>query len=244
MAEQDFDAKEIERKVHDLNETMNRIRTAQANREDVVVDMKHAKLSRLELLAEDLSSVFEDIPSDNEQFEFAISQGETPRLWIDMTSFLRMGADGREYEFVKDTRLGRTILARSNNREQMGHRVTDYVAERILERERMIEGDWISANRLARQRNVTTSMLDDAEAKPAIEDDVTDQDKPFSSQEEDKFPQDGSSNQKIGVTEKPSFAILTWFLIGLLFGLVLLFAIMFFDLQGPMVNWITSQFSS
>ena len=148
MVEKDLEASDIERKVHDLAETMSRLRNAQADRDDVVVDMKHAKFSRLQLLAEDISPVFEDIPEDNEQFEFALTNGETPRLWIDMTSFVRMGADGREYEFVKDTRLGRVILGRSTHRELIGKSITDYVAERILERERMIEGDWISAKAL------------------------------------------------------------------------------------------------
>ncbi|MEM7215253.1 MAG: hypothetical protein AAF423_06895 [Pseudomonadota bacterium] len=152
MNEQDIEADEIERKVHDLAEAMNRVRSAQADRDDVVVDMKDAKFKRLTLLAEDIAPVFDDIPEDNEQFEFAITNGETPRLWVDMTSFVRMAADGREYEFVKDTRLGRIVLGRNENRETIGKRITDYVAERLLERERMIEGDWISAKALIESR--------------------------------------------------------------------------------------------
>ena len=144
MSEETFEAKDIERKVHNLAEAMNGIKSAQADRDDVVVDMKHARQSRLELLADDLRSVFEELPDDNDQFEFSLTNGEVPRLWIDMTSFIRLGADGREYEFVKDTRLGRTILGKTHKRARMGRLVTKYVAERVLERERMIEGDWIS----------------------------------------------------------------------------------------------------
>lgn len=142
MAEGDFGPKGNESKVHDLASTLKRVKSAQASRDDVVVDMKHAKISRLELLANDLAPVFGDIPKNNDQFEFAITNGEVPRLWIDMTSFVRMGRDAREYEFVKDTSFGRTILAHSFDREIIGQRVTEYVAERILERERAIEGDW------------------------------------------------------------------------------------------------------
>ena len=79
MAEKDLEAADIERKVHNLAEAMSRVRSAQADREDVVVDMKHAKFSRLELLADDVAPVFDDVPDDNEQFEFAITNGETPR---------------------------------------------------------------------------------------------------------------------------------------------------------------------
>ncbi len=147
MANEDLEAADIERKVHNLAEAMERVRSAQVERDDVVVDMKHSKISRLELLAGDLATVFNELPPEIEMFEFAITNGEVPRFWIDMTSFVRMGADGREYEFVKDTRLGRTILARSTDREQVGKVITDYVAQRVLERERMIEGDWLSMRR-------------------------------------------------------------------------------------------------
>ncbi len=144
MSKKDLDAKEIEEKVHNLAKSMEKVRSAQADKDDVVVDMRHATRSRLEMLAEDLLSVFNEVPPGNDQFEFALTQGETPRLWIDMTAFVRMSGGGQEYEFVKDTRLGRVVLARGKDREEIGQHVTDYVAERIVLREREIEGDWIS----------------------------------------------------------------------------------------------------
>lgn len=144
MSDRNMDAKKLEAKVHDLADAMARVRSDQAMRSDVVVDMKLAAFTRLELLAKDLQSVFEDIPDDSEQFEFALTNGEIPRLWIDITTFVRMGRDKRMYEFVKDTRLGRKILAKSEDRIRIGKAVTAYVAERVLERERAIEGDWMA----------------------------------------------------------------------------------------------------
>jgi hypothetical protein len=144
MSEQEIDAKQIEKKVSDLSEAMERVRDDQASRDDVVVEMKQAGRARLELLAQDLQPVFKDIPDDNDQFEFAITNGEPSRLWIDMTSYVRMGREKRVYEFVKDTRMGRTILGKSEDRAKMSRIVTNYVAERILERERMIEGEWVA----------------------------------------------------------------------------------------------------
>jgi hypothetical protein len=144
MSEIEFDAKQIERKVSDLAEAMERVRDDQASRDDVVVDMKQASHARLELLAQDLQPVFKDLPDDNDQFEFALTNGENARLWIDMTSFVRMGRDRRVYEFVKDTRMGRQMLGESDDRAKMARIVTHYVAERMLERGRMIEGDWVA----------------------------------------------------------------------------------------------------
>lgn len=142
MSEVELDAKQIESKVSDLAEAMERVRDDQAARDDVVIEMKQARIARLELLAKDLQPLFKEIPDDNDQFEFALTSGENPRLWIDMTSYIRMGRDRREYEFVKDTRMGRTILGHSEDRERMSKMVSNYVAERILEREWMIEGEW------------------------------------------------------------------------------------------------------
>ena len=144
MADTEIDAKKIENKVHDLAEAMERIRNNRADRDDVVVDMKQASRARLELLAQDLQPVFDALPAENDQFEFALTSGETPRLWIDMTGFVRMARDRRVYEFVKDTRLGRIVLGESDDRERMARMVTDYVAERVLEKERMVEGEWLS----------------------------------------------------------------------------------------------------
>ncbi len=55
-----------------------------------------------------------------------------------------MGRDKRQYQFMKDSRLGRTALAESTNVEVIADAVTRYVAERIVEREQAIEGDWLT----------------------------------------------------------------------------------------------------
>jgi hypothetical protein len=56
-----------------------------------------------------------------------------------------MGRDRRQYQFVKDTRLGRTVLAESVSVETIADAVTRYVAERIVEREQAIESDWLTS---------------------------------------------------------------------------------------------------
>lgn len=144
MSDVELDAKQIEKKVSDLAEAMDRVKNDQATRDDVVVEMKQASHARLELLAKELQPVFNDIPEDNDQFEFALTNGENARLWIDMTSFVRMGRDRRVYEFVKDTRLGRQMMGETDDKSKMAKWVTEYIAERMLERERMIEGDWVA----------------------------------------------------------------------------------------------------
>ncbi len=140
----ELDAKDIEARVHDLSKSMERMKSKQADRDDVVVELMQSQQTRLEMLARDMQSVFSEIPDGNDQFEFALSKGETPRLWVDMTTHVRMGRDTREYELVKDTKMGRKILASTADKNQMGQVITDYVADKILERERAIEGEWVA----------------------------------------------------------------------------------------------------
>jgi hypothetical protein len=68
-------------------------------------------------------------------FDRGISQGETPRLWIDVVAHILMGRDKRVYRFVQDTRFGRIVIAESHDVPVIVDAVTDYVARRMIERE-------------------------------------------------------------------------------------------------------------
>jgi hypothetical protein len=130
-------------KVRSLTDALRRVRTAETERSDVVVELRDAERARLEMLADELKSVFAEVPADNEQFIFNVAAGTPPRLWIDMTAFVVMGRDRRVYRFLKDTRLGRTTILETSSLDDMADTVTHYVAERMIERERALEGDWL-----------------------------------------------------------------------------------------------------
>jgi hypothetical protein len=117
------------------------VRTAEAERSDVVVELRDAERARLEMLADELKGVFAEVPADDEQFVFSVAPGTPPRLWIDLTSFVIMGRDRRTYRFLKDTRLGRTVIRETPDLDEIADTVTQYVAERIIEREGGIEGE-------------------------------------------------------------------------------------------------------
>ena len=127
--------------VRRLSDAMRDVRIAKADRNDVVVDLKEADRARLEILAEELKPVIDDIPANDDQFDFAISNGLQPRLWVDAASHVMMGRDRRTYRFVRDTRLGRVVLAETADIRRIRENVTDYIAERIVERQRMMEGE-------------------------------------------------------------------------------------------------------
>ena len=129
--------------VRSLKDAIRRVRTAEAERSDVVVELRDAERARLEMLADELRSVFAEIPEEHDAFALNIAGGTPPRLWIDMTSFVVMDRDRRTYRFLKDTRLGRTVILESGDIDAMADMITSYVAERIIERERAMEGDWV-----------------------------------------------------------------------------------------------------
>lgn len=130
-------------KLRSLRDTLREVRTAETERADVVVELRDAERARVELLAEELRGVFAEVPADDDQFIFSVAAGTPPRLWIDMTAFVVMGRDRRTYRFLKDTRLGRTVIVESAELGDVADTITHYVAERIIERERAIEGDWL-----------------------------------------------------------------------------------------------------
>lgn len=123
-----------------LSQAIREIRIAAAEREDVVVDMREAARMRLELLAQELAPVFAEVPDEEILFDFAISSGLQPRLWIDAVSHVAMGRDRRTYRFVRDTRMGRIVLAESTDMRPVAQQVTRYIAERMVERQRWLDG--------------------------------------------------------------------------------------------------------
>lgn len=124
-----------------LSEVVREAKIAAAEREDVVVDMKEADRGRLELLAEELAPIFDEVPEDDEQFDFFLSSGLQPRLWIDAIAHVQMGPDRRTYRFVRDTRYGRVVMAESGSLITIADSVTHYVAERIVQRQKFLASD-------------------------------------------------------------------------------------------------------
>ena len=124
-----------------LSDVVRKARIAAAEREDAVVEMREADRARLELLADELEPVFREVPADDDQFDFFLSSGQQPRLWIDAIAHVQMGPDRRTYRFVRDTRYGRVVMAESVDLMSVADSVTHYVAERMVQRQRFLASD-------------------------------------------------------------------------------------------------------
>lgn len=133
---------DIRRAQRSLADAVQLVRTRRADRDDVVIDMKEAERARIDLLVEELRPLFEDVDPQDERFDFAVSSGRRPRLWLDATTYVSMGNDRRTYRLVRDRLHGRSVLAETGQLDLMADAVSTYIAERVLERRRALEGEW------------------------------------------------------------------------------------------------------
>ncbi len=124
-----------------LKKAMRRARQDNAERAGALSELRSARLGRLELLQEALKPLVAQIPPDIDTFDIGLMPGANPRLFIDMIGFVEMGRDARVYRLVQDTRHGRTAIAESEDIETMIDAVTDYVARRMLERDKALAAD-------------------------------------------------------------------------------------------------------
>ena len=121
-----------------LRDALRQARIEAADRTGVVVDLRDAEVARLEILNEGLDPLFAEIPDSVDMFDRGITQGDTPRLWIDMVAHVVMGRDKRIYRFVQDTRHGRVVIAESHEVLAVVRAITAYVARRMIEREQAL----------------------------------------------------------------------------------------------------------
>ncbi len=96
-----------------LREALRQARIEAADRTGVVVDLRDAEVARLEILNDALDPLFNEIPGQIDLFDRGISQGETPRLWIDIVAHVVMGRDKRN---IASCRTPATAASCSPNR--------------------------------------------------------------------------------------------------------------------------------
>ncbi|WP_417425787.1 hypothetical protein [Hoeflea sp.] len=143
-----------------LADIVREVKIAVADRTDVVVDMRDAVRARLELLALEIKPVLDEIDPADDRFDFGISPGLQPRLWIDAVAHVHMGNDRRVFRFVRDTRLGRVVMSETPDMAATADAVTRYIAERVIERERILSGDFESMKALAGATEATARQSD------------------------------------------------------------------------------------
>lgn len=125
----------------DLKAAIRRARLEEAERATAVAELRETEAVRLEILAEALEPVFAQVPDHVDIFDAGVVPGARPRLYIDMIGFVEMAEDRRTYQLVQNTRHGRVISARSEKLDVISQAVADYIARRLIEREKALASD-------------------------------------------------------------------------------------------------------
>lgn len=157
-----------------LADIVREVKIATADRTDVVVDIRDADRARLELLADEVQPLLDDIDVADDRFDFGISPGLQPRLWIDSVTHVHMGHDRRVFRFVRDTRLGRVIISDTSDMTATADAVGRYIAERVIERERILAGDFEAMKASASASHGTSGSAGDDDQQSAAKADTAD----------------------------------------------------------------------
>ncbi len=124
-----------------LTAAIRRARVEDAERSEVVAELRGAELARLEMLRDAIEPILAQVPQGVDLFDTGIVPGERPRLFIDMIAFVEMGHDRRTYRFIQDTRHGRVTIAETERQETAIEAITGYIARRLVEREKALASD-------------------------------------------------------------------------------------------------------
>ena len=147
-----------------LKSAVRKARVDQAERSDVVSDLRRAEFARLDLLHDAFKPILAQVPATVDLFDCGIAPGERPRLFVDMIAFVEMAHDKRTYRFVQDTRHGRVTLAEGDKVEPIVEAMTDYIARRLVEREAALAADMTSA--YAQKESANRPAFDAVRATP------------------------------------------------------------------------------
>src|SRR6202034_965563 len=125
----------------DLVASIRQARVENAERADAIAEVRDLEIARLKALESALEPVIDQAPQGVDLFDMALTQSEHPRLFLDMIAFVDMAHDKRTYRFFQDTRQGRVLMAESQSADTIVAAVADYVARRLVERERAVTVD-------------------------------------------------------------------------------------------------------
>ena len=131
-------------KPSNLRSAVRRARAESAEQSEAQTDLRQGEVARLELLEDAIRPIVDQTPDDVELFDLGVTQGDRPRLFIDMISFVDLAHDRRTFRFFQDTRHGRVMIAESDSADRIVAAVTNYVARRLVEREQALAADWRS----------------------------------------------------------------------------------------------------
>lgn len=119
-----------------LKEALREARLAESAHFEAALNLRDSKSIRLQLLKDDLAPVVASSQAAADLFDLALVPGDTPKLWIDLTTSVIMEPDYRTYRLIRDRQDDREILFESDDRAAMAEFIRRHMAHRLVARER------------------------------------------------------------------------------------------------------------
>jgi hypothetical protein len=130
-----------------LREAIRKARLEEAERLDRSANNRDGEIARLDLLKAELEAVFAELPDHDDRFNLVLVPSRPARLWIDLFTYAAIDDASGAYLFVRNSESGRRTLFSSPNVADIADRITRYMAQEIVRRER-IEGAMVESGRL------------------------------------------------------------------------------------------------
>jgi hypothetical protein len=121
-----------------FGDALRRARLAQAAHFDALMDIRDAQTLRLAALRDDLAQALKDRTVTQGFVDLALVPGESPRLWVDLVTYVVMEPSPRVYRVIQDRVSGKEVLFESTDRAAVAARILDLVANRLIDRERVL----------------------------------------------------------------------------------------------------------
>lgn len=119
-----------------LREAIRKARVDEAERLDRSADRRDGEIARLELLKAELEAVFAELPQHDDRFSLVLVPSRPARLWIDLFTYAAIDDSSGAYLFVRNSESGRRTLFSATNVTDIADRITRYMAQEIVRRER------------------------------------------------------------------------------------------------------------
>ena len=120
-----------------LREAIRQARVEEAGQLDLAAALRDGELARLELLMAELEDIFDELPPQDDRFNLVLVPSRPARLWIDLFTYAAIDDLSGAYLLVRNSENGRRTLFSSNNVAEIADRITRYVAQEIVRRERL-----------------------------------------------------------------------------------------------------------
>ena len=118
--------------VNAFMKALKQARLAEAARLDAALDLRDARVLRLDALREALEPQLNLSGPAQSLFELSVQPGEKPRLWLDLISVIEMEPDPKTYRLLQGRQGARECLFETRDADEMTAFAVKYLAHRLI----------------------------------------------------------------------------------------------------------------